>query len=157
MLDIDFNSPIDQVRMNVGDIDRELVSDSTITSALVVYNNNVFNTSVAIFQMLCTYFATIAEKEQVGELQVEYKKRYENYKDRLKDFLAGNSTITPTTKAFLPFLIGGTSRSKKEEIYANQDNFSMYDQAEWHSNRLGGRTLYDMMMDDLNNAFHNHY
>lgn len=157
MIDIDFANPLDQVRMNIGDIERDLVSDATITSALVLYNNNVYSTSVAMFQMMCTHFSTLAEKEQVGELQVEHKKRYENYKDRLKDFLAGDSTITPTNKEFLPFIIGGTSRIKKQAIYANEDNFSMYDQAEWHSNRLGGRTLYDMLMEDLDNALYRHY
>ena len=78
MIEIDFANPLDQVRMNIGDIERDLVSDATITSALVVYNNNVNSTSVALFQMLCTHFSKLAEKEQVGELQVEYKKRYEN-------------------------------------------------------------------------------
>lgn len=153
MIEIDFANPLDQVRMNIGDIERDLVSDATITSALVVYNNNVFSTSVALFQMLCTHFSKLAEKEQVGELQVEYKKRYENYKDRLKDFLSGDATITPTTKEFIPFIIGGVSRSKKQAIYAVEDNFSMYDQAEWHSNRLGGRTLWDMLEEDLNASY----
>lgn len=156
MLDIDFALPEDQVRLNIGDVNREWVSDSTIISALTAYNNNVNNTSIALFEMLCTYFATLADREVVGEVQVYYTKLYERYKERLKDFKDTGGAL-PSTKAFMPYIIGGTSKSKKKEIYANEDAASMYDLADWHNAHLGNRSLYEMLTQDIDYALYQSY
>jgi hypothetical protein len=154
MLDIDFANPIDQVRLNVGDLDREHLSESMINSALVAYNNNVNSASIAVFEALCTYFATLATKEKVGEVQVEHLKRFEYYKGRLDDFKDTGGGIVPVDKSFMPILIGGTSKSVKKAIYNNTDSASMYDLADWHSNNLGNTALYEMLMEEFDNALY---
>lgn len=157
MIDIDFANPLDQVRLNVGDVDSEWLSDSTINSALVAYNNNVNSASIALFEALCTYFATQADKQQVGEVQLYYTKLYERYKERLDDFKNTGGGVVPTEKAFMAFIIGGTSKSKKQAIYNNADNASMYDLADWHNRHLGNNTLEEMIQERLEYALYHGY
>ena len=157
MLDIDFANPLDQVRLNVGDIDREWLSDNTINSALVAYNNNVNSSSIALFEALCTYFATLADREVVGEVQVYYTKLYERYKERLADFKDTGGGVVPTSKAFMPIIIGGVSRSQKESVLSNSDAFSMYELADWHMRRLNNNSIYELIEQDLQNAYYPDY
>lgn len=154
MIDLDFSSPFDQVRLNVGDPNGDFASDSTISSALVAFNNNVYNASIAVMEAMLSMFSTYADREREGQVEVYYTKLYERYKDRLDAFKAGDVTITPSTKAFMPIIIGGVSRSQKEAIRAVDDNFSMYDLANWHSESLGYKSVYEILVSDyeLNNG-----
>ena len=149
MIDLDFSSPLDQVRLNAGDPDASWISDNTINSALVAFNQNVYNASVAVMEAMVTYFATLADREREAQVEVYYTKLYERYKSRLDEFKSGDATITPTNKAFMPIIIGGVSRSQKEAIRSVDDNFSMYDLAHWHSESLGYRSVYEIFMDDM--------
>jgi hypothetical protein len=157
MINIDFANPLDQVRLNVGDIDGEWLSDSTINSALVAFNDNINSASIALFEALCTYFATQADKQQVGEVQVHYTKLYERYKERLDNFKDTGGGIVPTEKAFMAFIIGGTSKSKKAAVYKNTDSFSMYDLPDWHNKHLGNATLEELIYERLDYAINNGY
>lgn len=155
MIDLDFATPTDQVRLNVGDPDMQWVTDNAINSALNAFNNNVFNASVAIMQAMLSMFATKADREVEGQLQIYYSKLYERYKDRLDVFKAGDATITPSNKAFMPIIIGGVSRSEKQAVRANTDNFSMYDLANWHSESLGYRSVYEILAEDYETLLNN--
>ena len=142
MIDVDFTNVLDQVRINIGDTgtgaDR-LVSDNSINSALVAFNNNVTNTSIALMEMLVTKFATLADREREGQVEVYYTKLYERYKERLKDFKAGDAGgAVPSNKAFMPIIIAGTSKQQHiENAINNTDAFSMYNQSDWHNEKLG--------------------
>ena len=153
MIDIDFTNPIDKVRINIGDVDREWVSDGTINSALTAFSENLFTTSVALMEMLKVKFATLADEEQVGELKIKYTKLFERYSLCLDNFKAGTGGGTVTPKAFMPIIIGGTSKSAKKVIYDNADAFSMYDLADWHSLQVGNKSLYEMLTDDIEHAY----
>lgn len=157
MIDIDLSNPIDIVRANIGDIDREWISDGTINGALVAYSNNLFTASVALMGMLCTYFATLADKEMLGEAEIYYTSLYERYKKRLEDFKKDGGSIVPTSKAFMPILIGGTSKSQKEAIADLSDGFSMYDMADWHSRQVGNKSIFELVSEDLEYALHQGY
>lgn len=136
MIDLDFTNPIHQVRMTVGDTDKEFLSDATIVSALQSFNMVVSNTSIALMEILCTKFATLADKEKIGELEVYYTKLFERYKERLDDIKkTGGGGVTPSNKAFMPIIIAGTSKAEK---YARvtDDSFTMYEQADWHERML---------------------
>ena len=147
MIDLDFTNPVHQVRATIGDPDSEFVSDSTILSALSVYNSVVLTASLALMELLCTKFATLAEKEIIGELQVHYTKQFERYRQRIQDVKDGSAgSVTPTSKAFLPIVIVGTSKAEK---YARvtDDSFSMYEQADWHERMLERYpSLYEQIM-----------
>ena len=153
MIDIDFTNPIDKVRINIGDVDREWVSDGTINSALTAFSENLFTTSVALMEMLKVKFATLADEEQVGELKVKYTKLFERYSQVLDEFKAGTGGGIVTPKAFMPIIIGGTSKSAKKAIYDNADAFSMYDLADWHNLQVGNKSLYEMLTDDIEHAY----
>ena len=155
MIDLNFATPVDQVRLNVGDPDIQWVTDNTINSALNAFNNNVFNASVAIMQAMLSMFATKADREVEGQLQIYYSKLYERYKDRLDVFKAGDATIAPSNKSFMPIIIGGVSRREKQTIRANTDNFSMYDLANWHSESLGYRSVYEILAEDYETLLNN--
>jgi hypothetical protein len=149
MIDVDFQNPQDQVRLNIGDPNQEFVSDNTVNSALVAFNNNVFNASVAIMEAMLTQFSTLADREREGQVEVYYTKLYERYAQRLKDFKDGGNSASPSTRAFLPIIIGGVSRSQKEAIRNDVDAFSMYDLAHWHSESLGYKSVYEVYMEDI--------
>jgi hypothetical protein len=154
MIDIDLSNPIDIVRANIGDIDREWVSDGTINGALVAYTNNVYSTSIALMNMLCTYFSTLADREKVGEVEEYYTKLFERYKQRLEDFKSGSGGIAPTAKAFMPIWIGGTSKSEKQRINELEDGFSMYDMADYHNRMVGNKSLFELVSEDLEYALY---
>lgn len=150
MIDVDFQNPHDQVRLNIGDPSVEFVSDNAVNSALVAFNNNVYNASVALMEAMLTRFSTLADREREGQVEIYYTKLYERYSERLKDFKSGSANITPTTKAFMPIIIGGTSKSQKQAIRNDADSFSIYDLAHWHSESLGYKSVYEVYMEDIN-------
>jgi hypothetical protein len=149
MLDIDFSSPLDQVRMNVGDADSTVVSDNMINSALVAFNNNVYMASVAVMGVILTEYSRLADREREGNVEVYYTKLYERYKDRFEEFKRAGGSTNPSNKAFMPIIIGGVSRTQKDAIRNVADNFSMYDLAHWHSESLGHRSLYELYSDEV--------
>jgi len=149
MIDVDFQNPHDQVRLNIGDPSTEFVSDNSINSALVAFNNNVYNASVALMEAMLTRFSTLADREREGQVEIYYTKLYERYSERLKDFKSGSASITPSNKAFMPIIIGGVSRSQKDAIRQSEDAFSMYDLAHWHSESLGYKSVYEIYMEDI--------
>lgn len=155
MLDLDFNSPIDQIRMNVGDADSTLVSDNMINSSLVAFNNNIYMATVAVMGVILTHYSKLADREREGNVEVYYTKLYERYKERFEEFKKSGGSTNPSNKAFMPIIIGGVSKNKKETIRQNSDSFSMYDLANWHSESLGYKSLYELYEDEyyrLNNG-----
>lgn len=147
MIDLDFTNPVDAVRATIGDPNSEFVTDSTILSALSVYNSVVLTASLAIMELLCTKFATLADKEKLGELEVYYTKQFERYRQRIIDIKSGDAgSVVPTSKAFMPIIIAGTSKAEK---YARvtDDSFTMYEQADWHERMLERYpSLYEQIM-----------
>lgn len=146
MIDLDFTNPIHQVRLTVGDTESEFLSDATIVSALQSFNMVVLTTSIALMEILCTKFATLADKEKVGEVEIYYTKLFERYKERLDDIKKNGGSVTPASKAFMPIIIAGTSKSEK---YARvtEDSFTMYDMADWHERCLERYpALYNQIM-----------
>lgn len=136
MIDLDFTNPVDAVRATIGDPESEFVTDSTILSALSVYNGTILTASIALMELLCTKFATLADKEKIGEVEQYYNKLFERYRQRLQDVKDGSAgSIAPTSKAFMPIIIAGTSKAEK---YARvtEDSFTMYEQADWHERML---------------------
>jgi len=155
MLDLDFSSPLDQIRMNVGDADSSVVSDNMVNSALVAFNNNVYMASIAVMGVILTHYSKLSDREREGNVEVYYTKLYERYKDRFEEFKRAGGSTNPSNKAFMPIIIGGVSRSQKEAVRQSNDAFSMYDLANWHSESLGYRSLYEIYVDEnypLNNG-----
>lgn len=150
MLDLDFSSPLDQIRMNVGDAGSTLVSDNMINSALVAFNDNIYMASIAVMGVILTHYSTLADREREGNVEVYYTKLYERYKDRFEQFKKDGGSTNPSNKAFMPIIIGGVSRSQKETNRQLTDGFSMYDLAHWHSESLGNRSLYELYSDEMN-------
>ena len=72
MLDLDFSSPLDQIRMNVGDADGTVVSDNMINSALVAFNDNVYMATVAVMGAILTDYSRLADREREGNVEVYY-------------------------------------------------------------------------------------
>lgn len=155
MLDLDFSSPLDQVRLNVGDADSSVVSDNMINSALAAFNDNVYMASIAVMGAILTHYSKLADREREGNVEVYYTKLYERYKERFEQFKKDGGSTNPSNKAFMPIIIGGVSRSQKEAIRESADSFSMYDLANWHSESLGYRSLNELYENEnypLNNG-----
>lgn len=127
MIDIDFSLPIDQVRANIGDIGLDFVSDSTIQSALNVNNGDIPKASLLVAKTLLAAFATMADREREGQVEVYYTKLYERYKDLVNeqedDIAVANGAI--------PIIIGGTSIERRNQVLEDLDVFTTWDIPAW--------------------------
>jgi hypothetical protein len=125
-IDLDFNCELAQVRVNIGDPSGEYITDNAISSALVKYNNDVVKASILCMEALKSEFSTRADREKVGEVEIEYKRLYERYKQLLDDFVKAN-----TSRYSAGIYIGGVSLSERNRVYEDEDVFTGYDQQDW--------------------------
>lgn len=142
MIDIDFNNPVDRVRAVIGDPNTEFVTDSTIISALAKYNSDIDKASLAVMEVMLKAFATLADREREGQLEVYYTKLYERYKDSYDDLKR-----TVGQKKAIPIIIGGTSLSAKNEIFTNPDLFTGYLMQDWNDIMLSENRLYEEVIE----------
>jgi hypothetical protein len=125
-IDLDFNCELAQVRVNIGDPSGEYITDNAISSALVKYNNDVIKASIICMEAIKAHFSTLADREKVGEVEIEYKRLYERYKQLLDDFVKAN-----TSRYSAGIYIGGVSLSERNRVYEDEDVFTGYDQQDW--------------------------
>jgi hypothetical protein len=125
-IDLDFNCELAQVRVNIGDPSGEYITDNAISSALVKYNNDVIKASTLCMEAIKAHFSTLADREKVGEVEIEYKRLYERYKQLLDDFIKAN-----TSRYSAGIYIGGVSLSERNRVIADEDVFTGYDQQDW--------------------------
>jgi len=142
MIDIDFTNNVDLVRAKIGDPNTEYVTDATINSALTKYGNNVITASIVVMELLLNAFATLADREREGQVEVYYTYLYERYKDRYEDLKRQQGY-----KKAIPIIIGGTSLQKRNEIFCDEDMFTGYLQSDWHDIMLANNHLYEQVLD----------
>lgn len=122
MIEIDFSTPIGQVRAIIGDPAPDIISDESIQSALDVSDSDVEKAALLIMRMLVRAFATMADREREGQVEVYYTKLYERYKQELKD-LEGKLRA----KKAIPIIIGGVSLEQRNKVWSDSDTTSVYD------------------------------
>lgn len=133
MIDLDFNDDIDLVRANIGDPDSDYVSDATIVSALLKTNNDVNKSSLLVMEVMLSWFSTLAEKEIVDSLEIDYRGLYNRYKSLLDDFKSKISS-----KVRIPIIIGGVSLEEKNRVNEDLDSIRPFDLPDWE--KLVNRT-----------------
>ena len=109
MIDIDFSTPIGQVRAIIGDPTTDIVTDASILSALDVSNDDIDQASLLLMRMVVTAFSTMADREREGQVEVYYTQLYERYKKELKKL-----ENKVGAKFGVPIIIGGTSLEKRK-------------------------------------------
>ena len=104
----------DEVRFLIGDTDsREpLLQNEEIAYVLGKYNNSPINAAIRCCETIMAKFARLVN-EAVGQVKINYRERYENYRDTIAD-LRRRLAIEDAT----PYA-GGISVSDKR---TNQDN-----------------------------------
>ena len=142
MIDLDFTNDIDLVRVNIGDADNQYITDTTIQSALDKYvdkgNKQVVYASWFLMGALYRYFLTLADREEVGDVELEFKNLAERYKLMADEWEQENLYTTR-----IPILIGGTSLAEKNRVAADLDSFSMYHMQTWHDIELEKEKVLD--------------
>lgn len=126
MINIDFSTPTGQVRAIIGDPEPDIVSDTSITSALSVSGNNVDKAALLIMRMLVRAFSTMADREREGMVEVYYTKLYERYKAELKEMERKQGS-----KFGIPVIIGGTSLEERNKVISDPDVINVYDIPAW--------------------------
>jgi hypothetical protein len=126
MIDIDFSTPIGQVRAKIGDPTLDIITDNTITSALDVSGNDVDKASLLLMRMVVRAFATMADREREGQVEVYYTTLYERYKQELKEMERNMGA-----KYGIPVIIGGTSLEQRNKVIGNPDTINVYDIPAW--------------------------
>lgn len=132
MINLDFNNPVAQVRLNIGDPNGELITDSSLQSALNKVNNNVFTASVIVMEAMKSMFSTFADREREGGVEVYYTKLFERYSKLLEDFKRNGSDLSPANRPVVPIIIGGTSVKTRVEVVNNLDSFSYRNLPNWN-------------------------
>ena len=126
MIDIDFSTPIGQVRAKIGDPTLDIVTDNSITSALAASNNDIDKASLLLMRMIVRAFATMADREREGQVEIYYTKLYERYKQELKEL-----ERSVGSKYGIPVYIGGTSLEERNVNLNDPDLFTVYDIPAW--------------------------
>lgn len=139
LIDLDFNCDLAKVRVNIGDPTGQYISDNAVTSALIASDNDVVKASILCMTALKNHFSTLADKEKVGEVEVEYKRLYERYKQLLDDFVRAN-----TSRYSAGIYIGGTSLSERNRVLEDEDVFTGFDQADWTDIMQSRRVLKEV-------------
>lgn len=142
MIDIDFTNNVDLVRAKIGDPLGEHISDATINSALTKYSNDLLLASLACMELMLNAFALLADRERVDQVEVYYTNLFERYKSRFDDLKRERGY-----KKAIPIIIGGTSLTKKSEIFCDEDMFTSYMQTDWHDIMLDNNHLYEQILD----------
>ena len=126
MIDIDFSTPIGQVRAKIGDPTLDIVTDNSINSALTASNNDIDKASLLLMRMIVRAFATMADREREGQVEVYYTKLYERYKQELKELERNVGS-----KYGIPVYIGGTSLEERNVNLSDPDLINVYDIPAW--------------------------
>ena len=126
MIDIDFSTPIGQVRARIGDPTLDIITDNSITSALTASNNDIDKASLLLMRMIVRAFATMADREREGQVEVYYTKLYERYKLELKEL-----ERSVGSKYGIPVYIGGTSLEERNANICDPDLINVYDIPAW--------------------------
>jgi hypothetical protein len=127
MIDIDFSTPIGQVRAKIGDPTIDIITDNSITSALTASNDDIDKASLLLMRMIVRAFATMADREREGQVEIYYTKLYERYKLELKEL-----ERSVGSKYGIPVYIGGTSLEDRNANLNDTDLFNVYDIDAWN-------------------------
>ena len=126
MIDIDFSTPIGQVRAKIGDPTLDIITDNSINSALTASNDDIDKASLLLMRMIVRAFATMADREREGQVEIYYTKLYERYKQELKEL-----ERSVGSKYGIPVYIGGTSLEERNVNLNDPDLINVYDIPAW--------------------------
>lgn len=108
------DTPLNQVRLAIGDTAAEYIADSVITSLLTAYSDDVAKASLAALDIIIAELCKLAD-ETTDEVSVKYSQKLANYR-QLKDDLSSDSVRSSPNSLFL---IGGTIKSKNDAFYSD--------------------------------------
>lgn len=143
MIDIDFTNPVDQIRVAVGDPSSEFVTDQTILSAYTTSNSDVDIAALKVVTLMWNAFATLADREREGGVEVYYTNLFERY-TKIKDELKKKVSYKSGTAGII---IGGVSLSEKNKVWADVDTFTAYHMSQWHEYMLEENRLYNNLVE----------
>lgn len=144
LIDINFSNPLHLIRAAVGDPASEFVSDNTILSAYTTSNNDIDLASLKVVNLMCNAFATLADREREGGVEVYYTKLYERY-TKLKDDMKKKVGYKSPTAGII---IGGVSLAEKNAVWEDVDAFTSYHMAQWHEYMLEENRLYNNLVEN---------
>lgn len=111
------DTPLNQVRLNIGDASGELIADSVLSYLLTLHSNDVAIVSIKAAEAILRDLAKLRD-ESVDEVYVKWSQTYENYRKLYKDLLK-DLGMSASAGAFW---FGGTSKEENCEFYNNPDN-----------------------------------
>ena len=122
MIDLDLSLPVNQVRVMIGDINIEYISDANIEFVLTKNDGNILTSSQECLNYIINDVAYSA-REEVGDVQVYWNQVYEQLLQRLED-LKKDSIYANTTQLFY---FGNTVKSdiinnRRSSEYVNPTN-----------------------------------
>ena len=140
MIDIDFTDELGNIRAIIGDPQSEFVTDATIISALAKFGSEE-KAALVIMEMMVAAFATYADREREGQVEIYYTQLYDKYKNLLDDYKK-----TFYGKKCIPIIIGGVSLKQKADNIEDSDFFNSYDMSQWHELMLN---RYNKLYEDV--------
>lgn len=116
-IDTDLSTPLDQVRIIIGDLEGEFISDQTISALLLANDDNVNRTAIQCVRFIIADLAKCID-ETVGDESVKFSQLYDHYRNLLSDLL-----INPAYSSVgIGHILGGVSCSQANKVYSNSDS-----------------------------------
>lgn len=116
-VDTDLSTPLEQVRLNIGDTDGELITDQTISALLVINEDNIRKTTIDCLKAIVADLAKYT-REEVGEVKIWAQDQYKQYKSLLDDWKNDISYLDNLSLHYF----GGTSKAAASKVQGNSDS-----------------------------------
>ena len=115
------NSPLNQVRLNIGDHAGEYITDDVLNYMLSENSDSVSIVSILAAEYILKNLAKLRD-ESVGPVMVKWSQVYKNYKELYAKLLEELSPDTDSSTNTGLYFFGGTSNWQTEAFYSNSDN-----------------------------------
>lgn len=116
-IDLFPNSPLNQVRLNIGDFDGEYINDDVLNYILEQNSNDVSKSSISASEYILKNLAKLRD-ESVGPVSIRWSQVYKNYKELYREMLLKLAPTNGSEGGGL-FFFGGTLKSENESFYSN--------------------------------------
>lgn len=111
------DTPLNQVRLNIGDDTGKYISDDTINGLLLAYDNNVKSATLKAFDYIIAQAASLVD-ETTDEVSVKWSQIYKQYKELKASFAKGDLG----GEGSAAFFFGGTSKTENDKYYNDPNN-----------------------------------
>ena len=116
-IDSAVDTPLAQVRLNIGDTDMDLMTDQTINALLVNNDNDIRKTTIACLKAIIAELAK-QTRQEVGEIKLWAQDQFKQYQALLSEWQNNISYLDGMSLHYF----GGTSKTTAGAVQGSSDS-----------------------------------